>query len=194
VAAAGAAAAVCTAKHWNISPDSQPHPQVLLSVLSVLTDALCALLLQILDAPTSSSGSGNRTSNSGAGSRTTTSSTGAAVHPTRGVWAHSFVGTPNYLAPEMVACEGYGFKADMWAAGCVLYEMAALKPAFRVSRLNGKLLKLHSLGQAADSVYSSCTLCGTPPLLTLHVQHWRNDPPPRPSLTGYTIQSLTRTT
>lgn len=37
------------------------------------------------------------------------------------------------LAPEMVACEGYGFKADIWAAGCVLYEMAALKPAFRVS-------------------------------------------------------------
>lgn len=76
---------------------------------------------------TSNSGSG------GKGTSTGTSSSGLSVQPSRGVWAHSFVGTPNYLAPEMVACEGYGFKADIWAAGCVLYEMAALKPAFRVS-------------------------------------------------------------
>lgn len=86
---------------------------------------------QVVDAPTT-------TSNSGSGGKTpapdsTGTSSSGSVYPSRGVWAHSFVGTPNYLAPEMVACEGYGFKADIWAAGCVLYEMAALKPAFRVS-------------------------------------------------------------
>lgn len=50
---------------------------------------------------------------------------------------------PADLAPEMVACEGYGFKADIWAAGCVLYEMAALKPAFRVSATS--CVQLHAL-------------------------------------------------
>lgn len=41
-------------------------------------------------------------------------------------------GTPNYLAPEMINCEPYNQKADVWACGCVLYEMAALRPAFKV--------------------------------------------------------------
>lgn len=41
-------------------------------------------------------------------------------------------GTPNYLAPEMINCEPYNQKADIWAIGCLLYEMAALRPAFKV--------------------------------------------------------------
>lgn len=53
----------------------------------------------------------------------------------------SFVGTPGYLAPEVLACTngpgalGYGQAADMWALGCVLYEMAALRPAFAGDRV-----------------------------------------------------------
>lgn len=42
------------------------------------------------------------------------------------------LGTPNYLAPEMINCEPYNQKADVWAMGCLLYEMAALRPAFKV--------------------------------------------------------------
>uniref|UniRef100_A0A8C3DH31 Uncharacterized protein n=1 Tax=Corvus moneduloides TaxID=1196302 RepID=A0A8C3DH31_CORMO len=32
--------------------------------------------------------------------------------------------------PEVVKCEPYGEKADVWAAGCILYQMATLNPAF----------------------------------------------------------------
>ena len=31
------------------------------------------------------------------------------------------VGTPLYLAPEMIKREKYGVKVDVWAVGCVLF-------------------------------------------------------------------------
>lgn len=42
----------------------------------------------------------------------------------------SFVGTILYSCPEVVKSEPYGEKADVWAAGCVLYQMATLSPPF----------------------------------------------------------------
>jgi len=43
---------------------------------------------------------------------------------------YSFVGTFNYLSPEQINNLGYLFKSDVWATGCVLYEMLTLKKAF----------------------------------------------------------------
>uniref|UniRef100_A0A8C0G1K3 Serine/threonine-protein kinase Nek10 n=1 Tax=Chelonoidis abingdonii TaxID=106734 RepID=A0A8C0G1K3_CHEAB len=42
----------------------------------------------------------------------------------------SVVGTILYSCPEVVKSEPYGEKADVWAAGCILYQMATLKPPF----------------------------------------------------------------
>ncbi|KAM4790818.1 LOW QUALITY PROTEIN: serine/threonine-protein kinase Nek10 [Cyanocitta cristata] len=42
----------------------------------------------------------------------------------------SVVGTILYSVPEVVKSEPYGEKADVWAAGCILYQMATLNPAF----------------------------------------------------------------
>jgi len=38
-------------------------------------------------------------------------------------FAHTMVGTPYYLSPEMCEEKPYNEKSDMWALGCVLYEM-----------------------------------------------------------------------
>ncbi|XP_028820372.1 serine/threonine-protein kinase Nek10 isoform X3 [Denticeps clupeoides] len=42
----------------------------------------------------------------------------------------SVVGTILYSCPEIVKNEPYGEKADVWAIGCILYQLATLRPPF----------------------------------------------------------------
>jgi serine/threonine protein kinase len=39
--------------------------------------------------------------------------------------ACSKVGTPLYMAPEQIQGAGYTAKSDMWALGCIIYEVRA---------------------------------------------------------------------
>lgn len=39
------------------------------------------------------------------------------------------------VSPEVVKNEPYGEKADVWALGCILYQMAALQPPFYSSNM-----------------------------------------------------------
>ena len=43
----------------------------------------------------------------------------------------SEVGTPLYLSPEIVLHKPYDMKVDIWAIGCVAYNLAALEPPFQ---------------------------------------------------------------
>jgi NIMA (never in mitosis gene a)-related kinase len=45
-------------------------------------------------------------------------------------FATTKVGTPFYMSPELVSGRGYDEKSDIWALGCVIYEMASLRPPF----------------------------------------------------------------
>lgn len=37
------------------------------------------------------------------------------------------IGTPLYLSPEVCNNQPYGLSSDMWALGCIIYEMCALR-------------------------------------------------------------------
>jgi serine/threonine protein kinase len=39
-------------------------------------------------------------------------------------------GTPNYIAPEILAETGHGFEVDIWALGIILYALLIGKPPF----------------------------------------------------------------
>lgn len=43
------------------------------------------------------------------------------------------VGTPLYMSPEIIQEDPYNHKSDIWALGCLLYELATLKPPFRAT-------------------------------------------------------------
>ena len=47
--------------------------------------------------------------------------------------AETCVGTPYYMSPELVKGDPYNQKSDVWACGCVLFEILALKKVFEAS-------------------------------------------------------------
>mmetsp|Transcript_86868 Transcript_86868/g.202216 ORF Transcript_86868/g.202216 Transcript_86868/m.202216 type:complete len:429 (+) Transcript_86868:58-1344(+) len=44
--------------------------------------------------------------------------------------AHTRVGTPYYLSPEIIRKQPYNYKTDVWSLGVLLYEMSALTRPF----------------------------------------------------------------
>jgi p70 ribosomal S6 kinase len=44
---------------------------------------------------------------------------------------NSFIGTMEYMAPEIIEGKGHGRSVDWWSTGILLYEMLAGQPPFR---------------------------------------------------------------
>ncbi|KAJ3267103.1 G2-specific serine/threonine protein kinase [Chytriomyces hyalinus] len=59
-------------------------------------------------------------------------------------FAKTFVGTPFYMSPELVSETSYNTKSDIWALGCLIYELCALEPPFQSKTQAGLTQKIRS--------------------------------------------------
>jgi NIMA (never in mitosis gene a)-related kinase len=57
-------------------------------------------------------------------------------------YARTVVGTPYYLSPELCEDKPYNEKSDVWALGCVLYELASLRHPFEAQNQGALVLKI----------------------------------------------------
>ncbi|KAG5502513.1 hypothetical protein JIQ42_05394 [Leishmania sp. Namibia] len=55
---------------------------------------------------------------------------------------HTICGTPYYFSPELCLNKPYNNKSDVWALGCVLYEMTTLNHAFDGSNMKALVQKI----------------------------------------------------
>lgn len=57
-------------------------------------------------------------------------------------FAQTMVGTPFYLSPELCEEKPYNEKSDIWALGCLLYEMCTYKHPFEAANQGSLILKI----------------------------------------------------
>lgn len=58
--------------------------------------------------------------------------------------ASTQIGTPYYMSPELFQSKAYNHKSDVWALGCVLYEMCTLRHPFEaesIQQLGARILR-----------------------------------------------------
>ncbi|XP_020661142.3 serine/threonine-protein kinase Nek1 isoform X1 [Pogona vitticeps] len=90
--------------------------------------------------------------------------------------ARTCIGTPYYLSPEICENKPYNNKSDIWALGCVLYEMCTLKHAFEAGNMKNLVLKIISGSFPPVSVHYSHEL------RSLISQLFKRNPRDRPSV------------
>lgn len=56
--------------------------------------------------------------------------------------AHTIVGTPYYLSPELCEEKPYNHKSDIWSLGCILYELCTFRHPFEANNQGALILKI----------------------------------------------------
>ena len=81
---------------------------------------------------------------------------GVAKILSRNSFAKTVIGTPYYLSPEICEEKPYNDKSDVWALGCILYELCTFKHPFEAKSQGALILKiLNNKPEPIDSRYSS---------------------------------------
>ena len=57
-------------------------------------------------------------------------------------FASTCIGTPYYMSPELFKNKPYNHKSDVWALGCILYEMCVMRHAFDANSINALASKI----------------------------------------------------
>ena len=68
-------------------------------------------------------------------------------------FARTFIGTPYYLSPEICEDKPYNDKSDVWALGCILYELCTYKHPFTARSQGGLILKI--LNSYPEPIYKN---------------------------------------
>lgn len=70
-------------------------------------------------------------------------------------FASTYVGTPFYMSPEICAGQQYSLYSDIWAFGCIMYELCAKEPPFN-AKTHLELIQKIRLGRVKplSSAYS----------------------------------------
>ena len=67
---------------------------------------------------------------------------GVAKILTNSGFAKTIIGTPYYLSPELCEEQPYNNKSDVWALGCILYELSSYKHPFNAKSQASLILKI----------------------------------------------------
>ncbi|XP_077572539.1 serine/threonine-protein kinase Nek1 isoform X10 [Stigmatopora nigra] len=92
--------------------------------------------------------------------------------------ARTCIGTPYYLSPEICENKPYNNKSDIWALGCVLYEMCTLKHAFEAGNMKNLVLKIIRGSYHPVAVHYSSEL------RSILAQLFKHNPRERPSVSS----------
>eukprot|EP00928_Gymnodinium_smaydae_P011390 TRINITY_DN14209_c2_g1_i1.p1 TRINITY_DN14209_c2_g1~~TRINITY_DN14209_c2_g1_i1.p1 ORF type:complete len:332 (-),score=75.17 TRINITY_DN14209_c2_g1_i1:75-1070(-) len=66
----------------------------------------------------------------------------AKVLDSTAAFAKTTIGTPYYLSPEICQEKPYAWSSDVWAMGCILYELAALRVPFDAANIRALVAKI----------------------------------------------------
>ncbi|XP_067370236.1 serine/threonine-protein kinase Nek1 isoform X3 [Channa argus] len=98
--------------------------------------------------------------------------------------ARTCIGTPYYLSPEICENKPYNNKSDIWALGCVLYEMCTLKHAFEAGNMKNLVLKI------IRGTYPPVSVHYSQELRSLLAQLFKRNPRERPSVSSILDKSF----
>jgi serine/threonine protein kinase len=89
-------------------------------------------------------------------------------------FASTYVGTPFYMSPEICKAEQYGPHSDIWALGCIIYELCAKAPPFN-AKTHFELIQKIKLGR-----YPEIPSCYSPELRKVIASCLQTFPTSRP--------------